>query len=77
VLTTLGRALATLFLCVLLVGFGVCGALGTINGASAVVGSGAWGMGALLIVMGVVGLLIAWGCVTTIRDLWRERPPTE
>jgi hypothetical protein len=77
VLSLIGRALATLFLCVFLIGFGVCGALGAINGASAIVSSGAGGEGTLFVVLGILGLLIAFGCGTAIAGLWRKPPPAK
>jgi hypothetical protein len=77
-MNNIARGVLTAFLCVVLVGFGLCGAYGTFGGFVSLFarpGEGS-GLGPILIAFGVVGLGIAWGCWKTIAVLWRKRPPT-
>jgi hypothetical protein len=68
------RALLTAILCVLLVGFGVCGAFGAVNGVLSVGSSEGRPWGLLFITSGVIGLAIAWLCWRAIAGLWRTPP---
>jgi hypothetical protein len=72
------RGVLTFFLCVVLVGFGLCGAYGTFGGLADLVGGSSGelkGIGPMLIGFGLVGLGIAWGCGIAVVRLWRKRPP--
>lgn len=66
-LNKLARSLLSAVLFIFLVGFGVCGATGIVTGWS----NGGWG----LLVMGLVGIAVAWLCWAGIARLWRKRPP--
>jgi hypothetical protein len=75
-ITTL-RVLVTAVLCVLLVGFGLCGAYGTfaglLSGASRNLPDGL-----LFLVPGAIGLGIGWLCWKAIARIWRKPgPPSE
>jgi hypothetical protein len=67
------RGVLTFFLCVVLVGFGLCGAYGTFGGLADLVG----GLlnDSAVVFFGLVGLGIAWACWRGIVDLWRKRRP--
>jgi len=71
------RTFLSAILCVLLVGFGLCGAWGTLVGLPGVVrgsGGGESFDGAFL-VCGLIGLAIAGLCWMAIAWLERKRPP--
>jgi hypothetical protein len=72
-MSTALRVFVTAILCVLLVGFGVCGAYGTFGGL-AVGLSGGWSGGLFMIALGAVGLAIAWLCWRATARLWRKPP---
>jgi hypothetical protein len=76
-MNNVARGILTLILCVVLVGFGVCGAYGTFGGLFELVrGAGeAGGFAPMLIGFGLVGLGIAWVCWKAVAGLWRTRPP--
>jgi hypothetical protein len=60
------RVLVTGFLAVFLLGFGACGLFGTI---------GSFWMGPVTLLLGAVGMVIAYAAGKAIRQLWREPPP--
>ena len=76
-LSKIARGILAAILCVLLVGFGVCGAYGTFGGLVGLVGNAGEGRGfsPILIGCGLVGLAIAWVCWKAVAGLWRRRPP--
>jgi tellurite resistance protein TehA-like permease len=77
-MNNIARGVLTAFLCVVLVGFGLCGAFGTFSGLADLGGAGSGelrGIGPILIGFGLVGLVIAWLCWLEIAKLWRKRPP--
>jgi len=75
-MNNIARGVLTLFLCVVLVGFGVCGAFGTFGGLASLFGQpGEGAMAILPIGLGLVGLGIAWVCGMAIASLWRKRRP--
>lgn len=77
-MNNIARGVLTAFLCVVLVGFGLCGAYGTVGGLADLVGGGSGelkGIEPMLIGFGLVGLGIAWVCGIAIVRLWRKRPP--
>jgi hypothetical protein len=71
------RVLLTAVLCVLLVGFGVCGAYGTVNGLAVGVSQNREA-GLFLMAFGVSGLAIGWLCWRALARLWRtpSSPPS-
>ena len=72
----IARGVLTFVLCMVLVGFGLCGAFGTFGGLASLFGqSGDSSMAILPIVLGLVGLGIAWVCGMAVASLWRKRPP--
>lgn len=67
------RGILTAFLAVFLVGFGLCGAYGTIGGLANAVGGGeAAGMALLFVLPGLVGIGLAWLCWKAIASIWRK-----
>ena len=75
-LTRILRGLLIAILCVVLVGFGVCGAIGTFGGVVSLFETSRDGsMGNTMIVFGVFGLAVAWGAWKAIAALWRRRRP--
>ena len=75
-LITALRVLATAVLCVLLVGFGVCGAYGTFAGLRVGVNMRPEDR-LLFLVPGAIGLGIGWLCWKRISAIWRApRPPS-
>jgi hypothetical protein len=76
-LNSIARGILAIFLCVVLVGFGVCGAYGTVAGVANLVASSREGRAyvPLLIGCGLVGLAIAAACWKALVKLWRARPP--
>jgi hypothetical protein len=70
------RGILTVILCLVLVGFGVCGAMGTFGGLADLAGRSGAGrsFAPTLIGLGLVGLGIAWVCGMAIVRLWRKRP---
>ena len=77
-LNNLARGILTVFLGMLLVGFGICGAYGTLGGLGGLFESSAEGRGfaPVLIGAGLLGLAIAWICWKVVTALWRKRPAT-
>lgn len=73
-MNTFGRALLTLFLCLFLVGFGICGAYGVFGGVATVSGGRAE-ESLVFFVPAAIGLGIAWGCWKVIAGVWRKPPP--
>lgn len=74
------RGIFTAFLAVFLVGFGVCGAYGAFGGLAAFFQNAGEGRGIapVLLIAGLLGLAIAWGCWKAIASLWRKSgPPAE
>jgi hypothetical protein len=77
-MNVIARGILTLILCMVLVGFGLCGAYGTIGGLADLIGGGSGelkGIWPMLIGSGLVGLGIAWVCGIAVVRLWRKRPP--
>jgi hypothetical protein len=76
-LNNIARGVLTVFLSVLLVGFGICGAYGTFGGLVELVGNAGGGRGysPFLIGCGLLGLAIAWICWKLVAGLLRKRPP--
>jgi hypothetical protein len=79
-LQTVLRGIATAVLAFFLIGFGACGAYGTFGGVATFfdgAGEGR-GIGPILIIAGLVGFAIAWGCWKAIASIWRKPgPPAE
>jgi len=71
-----GRVLLIGILCVLLVGFGVCGAYGAVIGLMGSIGPKQFDV-ELFLICGGLGLAIAWLCWKAIVGLWRLPPPME
>jgi hypothetical protein len=76
-LTQIGKVFFTIVLCVLLVGFGWCGAFGTVSGIAGLSApSGGENISGLLLITGLGGLGVAlvsgWGLYL----LWRKRSST-
>jgi hypothetical protein len=74
------RGIVTAVLAVFLVGFGVCGAYGAFNGVAAIFQTSREGLGfaPVLVIAGLLGLALAWGCWKAISSLWRKpEPPAE
>jgi hypothetical protein len=76
-MNNIARGILTVILCLVLVGFGVCGAMGTFGGLADLASRPGEGRSyaPTLIGLGLVGLGIAWGCGMAIVRLWRKRPP--
>ncbi|WP_075794542.1 hypothetical protein [Massilia putida] len=76
-MNNIARGILTVILCVVLVGFGVCGAMGAFGGLAGLArGSGdGRSFAPMLIGLGLVGLGIAWVCGMAVVRLWRKRPP--
>ena len=70
---TLGRALLAFCLCVLLVGFGICGAYGVFGGLATSL-EGRVGESLVFFVPAAIGLLVAWVCWKILAGLWRKPP---
>ena len=73
------RGIFTAFLAVFLVGFGVCGAYGAFSGVGAFFqhSSDARVFAPVLVIAGLLGLALAWGCWKAIASLWRKSGPPE
>lgn len=71
----IARGILTAFLCVVLVGFGVCGIGGTISGLAGLSSPGPENFSSIALVFGLIGLGIACVCGFVIFRLWRKRPP--
>jgi hypothetical protein len=78
-LNVLGRMLLIAIMCMLMIGFGVCGVYNAGRGFSAIFHrvvpkvSGEW----FLVIWGALFIGIAWVCWGAIRVLWRNtRPPS-
>jgi hypothetical protein len=71
------RGIVTAVLAVFLVGFGVCGAYGAFNGVSAYFYTSpeARAYAPILVIAGLLGLGLAWGCWKAISSLWRKPEP--
>ena len=76
-MNNIARGILTVILCLVLVGFGVCGAMGTFSGLANLVGGAREGRSFAPAVfgLGLVGLGIAWVCGMAIVRIWRKRPP--
>jgi len=76
-MNNIARGILTAFLCVVLVGFGVCGIAGTVSGLSGLSGMfspGPENFSSVALVFGLIGLGIASVCGFAIVRLWRKRP---
>lgn len=67
----LARGLLTAVLCMLLVGFGLCGAAGIYGGIQNGIQQGLSG-GVPFVLFGLLGIGIAWICWRVITELWRK-----
>ena len=77
---TVVRGFVTVVLAVFLVGFGVCGAYGSLAGISAFVENSREGraFAPLFVIAGLIGLALAWGCWKAIAGIRRKsKPPAE
>jgi len=73
-LTRILRGLLIAVLCAALVGFGVCGAFGTLGGVASLVEDNNDGsLARTMIICGVLGLAVAWVAWLAIAALWRRR----
>jgi tellurite resistance protein TehA-like permease len=70
---TLGRALLAFVLCVMLVGFGICGAYGTFGGLAFAFSGNTEGL-VLFLPLGLLGFGIAWLAWKVLAGLWRKPP---
>lgn len=68
------QVLLIVILCVLLVGFGVCGVSGIVGGVRSSMELGLRG-GIPFVLFGLLGLGIAYICWIGIASLWRKPPP--
>ena len=73
-MNNIARGILTAFLCVMLVGFGVCGIAGTVSGLGGLSSPGPENFSSIALVFGLIGLGIASVCGFVIVRLWRERP---
>lgn len=75
-LNSIARGILFVILCVPLVGFGLCGAYGTVAGIANLVGTPHEGKAFVPLLMGcgLTGLVIAWICWKVLARLWRDRP---
>ena len=73
------RGISTAVLAVFLVGFGVCGAYGAFSGLAAFFQSHEGrAFAPILLIAGLLGFAIAWGCWKAIASIWRKpEPPAE
>jgi len=73
------RGMLIALLSVALVGFGLCGAAGTIGGLAVIswpsTGGHYMNLPAVLLIYGLMGLAIAGVCLFLVRRLQRKRPP--
>jgi hypothetical protein len=77
-LTQIGKIFFTIVLCVLLVGFGWCGLLGTVEGISGLNRPpGHDNFSGMYLMIGLLGLAVALASGWVLYHLWRERPPAE
>ena len=74
-MNNIARGILTAFLCVVLVGFGVCGIGGTISGLAGLSSPGPENFSSIALVFGLIGLGIAFVCGWIVARLWRKRPP--
>jgi hypothetical protein len=75
-LKSIARGILAVILCIVLVGFGLCGAYGTVAGVADLVGTSQEGRALvpLLLGCGLTGLVIAGVCWKALARLWRDRP---
>jgi hypothetical protein len=73
------RALSIAVCCILLAGFGVCGAFGTVTGVIGKISgnNGPEDLSGLLLGCGLSGLAIAFVCGWNLVQLWRKSPSSE
>jgi len=74
------RGILTVILSLALVGFGLCGAVGTINGLAGISRPSTGGgenlnLAPAFLMCGLIGLAIAGVCLFLVRRLQRKRPP--
>jgi uncharacterized membrane protein YdfJ with MMPL/SSD domain len=74
------RGILTAILSLALVGFGLCGAVGTISGLAGISspstgGSEDWNLAPAFLFYGLIGLAIAGLCLFLVLRLQRKRPP--
>jgi hypothetical protein len=71
----LGRVLLLVFLGLLLIGFGLCGAVGVLGGVFSLLGTAHsdFNGASLFLMPGLLGLAIAFGAWKGIAALWRGR----
>lgn len=76
-MSTPARAVLTLFMCVLLIGFGLCGAYGMRSGLTMVGDPNPDGkvFSVFFFVPAAGGIAIALACGWLIHRLWRKSPP--
>jgi uncharacterized membrane protein YdfJ with MMPL/SSD domain len=74
-MNNIARGILTAFLCVALVGFGLCGAVGTFSGLAGLSSPGPENFSSVALVLGLIGLGIALVCGWIVVRLWRKRPP--
>ncbi|MCS0582437.1 hypothetical protein NX784_12625 [Massilia pinisoli] len=74
-MNNIARGILTAFLCVMLAGFGLCGAAGTISGLAGMSSPGPENFSSIALVFGLIGLGIALVCGLALFRLWRKRPP--
>jgi hypothetical protein len=73
-MNNVARGILTAFLCVVLVGFGLCGVAGTFSGLAGLSSPGPENFSSIALVFGLIGLGIAFVCGFVIVRLWRKRP---
>jgi hypothetical protein len=70
------RGVLIVILCVVLVGFGVCGAMGTFGGIAGLIDARQSNeVVPVLIGCGLAGLAVAWGAWKALSALWRRGWP--
>lgn len=77
---TVVRGFVTAVLAVFLVGFGVCGAYGSLVGIGALLENSSEGraFAPVFVIAGLIGLALAWGCWKAIAGIRRKpAPPAE
>lgn len=69
------RGILTVILSLALVGFGLCGAIGTFSGLAGLSSPGPENFSSVALVFGLIGLGIAFVCGWIVLRLRRKRPP--
>ncbi|WP_413672621.1 hypothetical protein ACEN9H_26140 [Massilia cellulosiltytica] len=74
-MNNVARGFLTAILSLALAGFGLCGAAGTFSGLAGLSSPGPENFSSVALVLGLIGLGIAFVCGWIVVRLWRKRPP--